>query len=391
MDMIVDLPSIDGFDSVLVVVDRFTKLSHFLPCSKTMTSFDLADLFVREIFRLHGLPSDIVSDRGSIFVSQFWTALMKTLKIDQKLSSAYHPQTDGQTERVNQVLEQYLRCYADYNQTNWTKNLSLAEYTYNSSLHSSTKMSPFFAMYGYDPPLDLSCELTPELPPTTSEYVASLQETHEVIKEELKLAQDDAKKFADRKRSPHEFKEGDLVYLNRKNIKTTRPSLKLDWKQFGPFKISKKINSVAYRLDLPPSMKRLHDVFHISLLSLAKTCDIPGRKVEPPPPVHFEAEEEYEVSEILDCRRKKNHLEYLVSWSGYGPSDNTWEPSAHLTHCADLVEDFHSRFPNKPKNAPRRGKMLGHNSALAQSGSEEHVMNRDLHPSMESPVPNLSS
>jgi hypothetical protein len=157
---------------------------------------------------------------------------------------------------VNQVLEQYLRCYADYNQTNWEKNLPLAEYTYNSSLHASTKMTPFFALYGYDPPLDLSCELTPELPPTTSEYVASLQETHEVVKQELMLAQNDARKFADRKRTYQEFKEGDLVYLNRKNIKTTRPSLKLDWKQFGPFKISKKINSLAYRLELPPSMKR---------------------------------------------------------------------------------------------------------------------------------------
>jgi len=347
MDIITDLPMINSFDSVLVVVDRFTKLAHLIPCSKNLTSAGLADLFLKDVVRLHGLPSDIVSDRGTIFVSQFWTTLMKSMGIQQKLSSSYHPQTDGQTERVNQCVEQYIRCYSDYLQQNWLSNLPLAEYSYNSTFHSAIQMSPFFAAFGYDPPLDLSCEINKNLPSSVQESVKQLQENFEIIKNELKLAQESARHFANKSRRQHIFKVGDLVYLNRQNIKTTRPCAKLDWKQLGPFKISDKVNDVAYRLELPQSMSSLHNVFHASLLQPMKESNLPGRIIEPPPPLEIENDQYYEVEDILDCRQRGNKFEYLVSWIGYGPSENTWLPAEELSYCQDLVKDFHHRYPDK--------------------------------------------
>jgi len=314
---------VNSYDSILVVVDRFTKLAHFTPCSKKLTSAGLADLFIKEIVRLHGIPSDIVSDRGTIFVSQFWTALMKSLGIQQKLSSAYHPQTDGQTERVNQYLEQYIGCYSDYLQQNWFSNLPLAEFSYNSTFHSAIQMSPFFASFGYDPPLDLSCEINKDFPMSVQESINGLKENFEIIKNELKLAQESAQRFSNKSRREHLFKVGDQVYLNRQNIKTTRPCAKFDWKQLGPFEIREKINNVAYRLELPPSMSSLHNVFHASLLHPVKESNLPRRIIEPPPPLEIQSDQYYEVEDILDCRQRGNKLEYLVSWIGYGPSDNT--------------------------------------------------------------------
>jgi hypothetical protein len=360
MDMITDLPAINGFDSILVVIDRFTKLGHFLPCVKTMNSNQLAELFLKEIIRLHGLPSSIVSDRGSIFVSQFWSGLMKLLGIEQKLSTAYHPQTDGQTERLNSVLEQYLRCYTNYQQSNWVQLLPLAEIAYNSSYHTALKSTPMFAAYGYNPPIDISTEMVATVPPTTAAFAEQLKENFDNIKAELELAKETTKTFADKSRRPLLLNVGDMVYLNRKNIKTTRPSLKLDWKNLGPFEIIQKINDVAYKLKLPPAMSKLHPVFHVSLLHPMKESNLQNRLVEPPPPVEIDDAIEFEVDDILDSRKKRNgDIEYLVSWKGYSPADNTWEPAANLINAQELVAAFHRNYPQKPKTRARPGSMSG--------------------------------
>ncbi len=154
MDFIVDLPPSKTFDSIFVVVDRLTKIAHFIPCHKTVTGEETARLFIDNVYRLHGLPNDIISDRGTQFTSKFWQSLFKILGVDIKLSSAYHPQTDGQTERVNQVLEQYLRCTINYHQDNWVDLLPLAEFAYNNTLQGSTQQTPFFANYGHHPRFD---------------------------------------------------------------------------------------------------------------------------------------------------------------------------------------------------------------------------------------------
>ena len=138
MDFIVDLPPSNTFDCICVIVDRFSKMAPFVPYKKTITSKDMTKLFIDNIYQYHRLPDDIVSDRGPQFVSKFWQSLFKILQVEIKLSLAFHPQTDGQTEWVNQVLEQYLCCTINYQQDNWTSLLPLAEFAYNNSTHAST-------------------------------------------------------------------------------------------------------------------------------------------------------------------------------------------------------------------------------------------------------------
>ena len=150
VDFIVELPEISGLNAVMVVVDRFTKMAHFIPCSTTITSQQTIDLFISRIFSLHGLPSEIVSDRGPQFISQVWEGILSALKIKPCRSTSFYPQSDGQTERVNQILEQYLCCYASASQDSWLTDLPLAEFTYNNSDHSSTGASPFFLNYGHN-------------------------------------------------------------------------------------------------------------------------------------------------------------------------------------------------------------------------------------------------
>ena len=151
MDFITDLPFSEGHDSILVVMDRFTKMVHFIPCSKAISDLKTTNLILANVVRLHGLPDDIVSDRGAPFISHFWKRLFHILGTTTKLSTTFHPQTNGKRERVNQVLEQYLRCVMSYQQDNWTTFLPLAEFAYNNTLHSSIRTSPSFANIGFQP------------------------------------------------------------------------------------------------------------------------------------------------------------------------------------------------------------------------------------------------
>ena len=375
MDFITDLPMSNSFDSVLVVVDRFSKMAHFIPCVKSVNAAQVAELFFTNIVRLHGLPRDIVSDRGSVFTSLFWRSLLKLLQVDRNLSTAFHPQSDGQTERVNQILEQYLRCYLDYNQDNWFQLLPFAEFAYNSQSHSSLSVSPFETVFGYQPVLDHSLTVSDNsgFSIHAQDRIVLLKEQFEYLRSELLYAQSQMEKFANRdRREIGELQVGELVWLDRKNIKTSRPSQKLDFKRFGPFKIKRIISKVAYELDLPPSFGMVHPVFHVSLLSRAKID--PDRVDSQPPPVLVDSELEYWVDEILDSRIHRRRLEYLVSWYGYGPEHNSWEPTVNLTHAEDAVKLFHERFPDKPKSVPLRHS--GSYSQISQSSPEEGILLR---------------
>ena len=182
MDFITDLPPVDGYDSILVIVDCFSKMAHFIPCTKTITSTGLSTLFINNIVRIHGLPNDIVSNRGPQFNSQFWNATLKNLNIQCNLSSAFHPQSDGQMEQTNQTLKQYLRIYADPDQLNWVSNLPLAELAYNSTYHDSIEMSPFMATYGFDLSTNMDTELVPNTPPTVVEWITRINDNHQLAK-----------------------------------------------------------------------------------------------------------------------------------------------------------------------------------------------------------------
>src|SRR5271169_251779 len=203
---------------------------------------------------------------------------------------------------MNQTVEQYLRIYCNYHQDNWSELLSLAEFSYNNAQHASIGCSPFYANYGYNPRFTVELRQFSKHPvPAAEEMAKRLKTIHEDLTELIKAAQNQQAKYYDAKHKRVEFKVGDKVWLLSSNIRTQRPNKKLDWKRLGPYTITEKISTQAYRLQLPPSLK-VHPVFHVSLLDWYNESDIPGRVQPPAPPVIVENQLEYEVEEVLDSR-----------------------------------------------------------------------------------------
>ena len=270
-------------------------------------------------------------------------------------STAFHPESDGQTEQTNQTLEQYLRHYVGYNQDDWVQLLPLAEFAYNNTIHSATGTSPFYATYGWNPALDdlpLPHPATAEVPAATAR-VDTIHTTLAQVRAHLTRAQESAKRTADQHRRPTPFKVGDLVWLLTRNLASQRPSRKLDYRKIGPFPIVEEVNPVAFRLQLPPSL-HIHNVFHASLLSPHTVNRIPGQVEEKPPPVRYagQEEEEYEVGAILEVRKRWNQWEWLVEWKGYGPEDRTWQWWADLKrHAGEAVRAFYTAHPDCPRPA----------------------------------------
>lgn len=301
MDLIEGLPKSDGYDCILVVVDRLTKMALFIPTSRDLTAESLASLYLEHVFSKHGIPQSVISDRGSEFTSRFWRSFTKLLGIELCFSTAYHPESDGQTERTNQSLEQYLRMYLNYKQDDWVRLLPLAEFAYNNMPHSATTVSPFFANKGYHPRSIFTPADTQVHSPAARNNVAGLADLHDHLQEQMTIAASAAAHFYNRRRSPApDFKNGQLVWLDARNIKTTRPMKKLDLQYLGPFPIIEKVSPLAYRLELPSSMGHIHNVFHVRLLERYDKNTIPGRTQPPPPPIEIEGDLEYEIEDILD-------------------------------------------------------------------------------------------
>ena len=236
-------------------------------------------------------PQDIVSDHGPQFVFKFTRRLLDLCDVKGNQSTAYHPQSDGQTGRVNQVLEQYLRTFCDYRQDDWYQLLPLAEFAYNNASHASTKMSPFYANYGYHPRATVK-PIIDAVNPTAETFISRITSAHSELVRNLAEAQATYKANYDtRVKEAPDFRVGDLVWLSRKNITTTRPSIKLDFRRLGPFKVTEVIgeSKAAFKLDLPPTMQ-IHPVFPVSLLTPYHANSIAGREQPPPPPVVVEDE-----------------------------------------------------------------------------------------------------
>ena len=344
-DLIVHLPESNGFDAIFVVVDRFTKRAHFIPTFTSLAASGAAKLFRDHVWTQHGWPKKIVSDRGQQFAAKFTIELNKLLGIQTALSTAYHPQTDGQTERTNQELEQYLRLYTNFMQDDWSNWLSTAEFAYNNRVHSATGYSPFYLEYGRHPRTPLTVDKPSSSVPNTDEFISQLAEARSLAATSLERASATMKHYADRKRKrTPDFTEGQMVYLDIKNLKTSRPTRKLDVKRTGPFKVLERIGQVAYRLELPLSW-RIHPVFHVSLLRPAIVNETfhprtANDNLRPPPDV-IDDEEEYEVETLLDHRggKRKTRRQYLVKWRGY--PDTTWESRSNLMkHAAESVLQY---------------------------------------------------
>src|SRR5450755_3322308 len=258
-----------SFDSILVVTDRLTKYGYFIPYKESSSAEDLAYVFNKHIIGNHGIPKRIISDRDKLFTSRFWKSLMDQLGTYHKMSTGYHPQTDGQTERLNQTLEQYLRHYVNYQQDDWVVLLPTAQLAYNSTSTSTTGISPFFANYKYNPSASLKARRIVKVAEKAKVTVKKLKNLHQELTRDIKWISLQSSLYYNSKRlEGPRLREGDQVYLLRRNIKTTRLSDKLDHKKLGPFKIIRNIKGVSFELQLPPTM-RIYPVFHISLLEPA--------------------------------------------------------------------------------------------------------------------------
>ena len=344
MDFVTGLPTSRdpttnaAYDAILVVVDRFTKYAEYIPFRKNYTAVQLAHVIHDRIIRHHGIPRTIISDRDKLFTSNFWTTLTAEIGIKRKLSTAYHPETDGQTERTNRTMKTYLRIYANHQQNNWVSLLPMAQLAYNNKISESTKQTPFYANHGRHPNL-----FTRTLPSLKTEAAIAtaeeLKKTHEEIRESLEKAQRQSISYVNKKRKmAPQLKKGDKVYLLTKNLRTTRPSKGLDNIYVGPFLIQAQNGPVTYTLDLPPDAK-IHPRFHVKLLKPADP-ETPLQKT-----FHFEQEEEdeFEVEKILAHRTTRNETEYLVKWLGYDNSENTWEPEDNLTNCKQKLQKYKRR------------------------------------------------
>jgi hypothetical protein len=346
LDFITGLPPSHGNTVILVVVDRFSKGAHFGALPPTYTAYKVARLFLDMICKHHGLPRSLVSDRDSVFISHFWRELFKLSGTKLRMSTAYHPESDGQTEVLNRSLEQYLRAFVHHKPSLWFNYLPLAEWSYNTSKHSSTGFSPFHIIYGKEPVPIPQYILGTSSVEAVDSLLAARQDMLQVLHRKLQKVQTVMKAIADKKRRFIEFKEGDFVYLKlrpyRQHSLTQTPYSKLSKRFYGPYKILERIGNVAYKLALPPSSK-LHPVFHCSLLKLHQG-PLPNTRAELPP-AYVDHHPIIEPLAILDS--KMDNLTtpptrfVLVQWKGLAPEDTSWENWMDLNaayHLEDKVD-----------------------------------------------------
>jgi hypothetical protein len=325
-----------GYDSIWVIVDQLMKISHFLPVKTDHPATVYAQLYIAHILSLHGVPKTIVSDRGSQFVSKFWEELHKSLGTKLLHSSAYHPQTSGQTERVNQILEDMLRaCVLDFSQK-WDECLPLVEFSYNNSYQEGIKMAPFEALYGRRCHTPLNWSEPGERYFFRPGMVKEVEEKVQRIIHNMKKAQTRQKSYADRRRQPLCFLVDDYVYLKvspMKGVSRFGVKGKLAPRYIGPFLVIEQCGPVAYRLQLPETLSAVHNVFHVS--QLKKCLRVPDRTVEVTDVV---LEPDLTYSEhpirVLDQKdrvtRRKTLKFYKIQWNQHSEDEATWETQDFL-------------------------------------------------------------
>ncbi|KAI2668743.1 Transposon Ty3-I Gag-Pol polyprotein [Labeo rohita] len=342
LDFVTALPPSQGNTVVLTVVDRFSKAAHFIPLPKLPSAKETAVTVVDHVFRLHGLPTDVVSDRGPQFVSKFWQEFCRLLGATVSLSSGFHPQSNGQTERANQDLERTLRCMVTRNPSSWSQQLSMVEYAHNSLPVSSTGLSPFECSLGYQPPIFPSLESEVAVP-SAHAFIQRCHRTWTRARETLLQVGARTKAKADLHRSrPPVYVVGSKVWLSTNNIPLRSVSNKLAPKFIGPFPVTKIISPVAVRLKLPPVYRRIHPVFHVSKIKLVFFSRINPPAPVPPPLRLVDGEPTYSVNRILDSRRRGRGYQYLVDWEGYGPEERSWVPARDILDHS-LIDDYNQR------------------------------------------------
>uniref|UniRef100_A0A3P9M1D4 Gypsy retrotransposon integrase-like protein 1 n=1 Tax=Oryzias latipes TaxID=8090 RepID=A0A3P9M1D4_ORYLA len=323
MDFVTGLPLSRGHNTVLTVVDRFSKMVRFIALPRLPSARATADIFLNQIVRYHGFPKDIVSDRGPQFVSRFWREFCRLIGAKASLTSGYHPESNGQTERLNQQLETGLRCLVSQNPSTWSRHLVWVEYAHNTLPTSATGFSPFKCVFGYEPPLFAALESEVSVP-SVHALVHRCRRIWAAARQVLERQQDRVKTAADRRRRPApDYRPGQKVWLSAKNLNLHVPSRKLAPRFVGPFPITKVINPAAVRLRLPRSL-RVHPTFHVSNIKPVVDSSLVPPAEPPPPPRMVGGGPVYTVRKILAVRKRGRGRQFLVDWEGYGPEERQW-------------------------------------------------------------------
>ena len=332
MDFVVGLPlSEKKHDSVWVVVDRLTKSAHFLPVRTAYSVDKLAELYIKEIVRLHGIPVSIISDRDPRFTSRFLGKLKEALGTRLNFSTAFHPQTDGQSERVIQILEDMLRsCAIDY-EGNWDRHISLAEFLYNNSFQSNIGMALYEALYGRKCRTPLCWTELSERKVIGPDLIQETEEKVKMIRERLKVSTDRQKSYVDMKRKDIRYEIGEKVFLKIspwKKVMRFGEKGKLSPRFIGPYEVIEKLGPVAYRLALPLDLEKIHNVFHVSMLRRYRSDPshvVSSETIELRPDLTYEEEPvEILAREVKELRNKKISL-VKVLWRNHKTEEATWE------------------------------------------------------------------
>ncbi len=348
IDFVTDLPNSEGNTCVLVTMDRFSKACNFIPLKGLPTAFETAECLFNHIFRNVGLPEEIVSDRGPQFISHVWKAFFRLMGVTVSLSSGYHPQTNGQTERKIQELGRYLRSYCHDDQHSWSRFLPWAEYAQNSLCQDTTGLTPFQCVLGYQPQLFQWTGEPSEVPAVDYWFRAS-ERVWDSAHVHLQRAVRRHKTFADTRRSnTPTYQPGGKVWLSTRDLRLRQPCRKLSPRYIGPFPIQRQINEVTYLLQLPPRYQ-IHPSFHVSLLKpFSPSAPGPTKPETPPPPEILDQPSIYQVRDILDSWRRGGWMQYLIDWEGYGPEERSW---VARDDDPTLLTEFHRLHPDRP--APR--------------------------------------
>ena len=343
IDFITKLPVSQGYDSILTITDHdCSKATIFVPCVEEILGEETAALYAKHVFARFGLSAKIISDRDPRFASKFTRELCRVLGIQQNISTAYHPRMDGQSERSNQWLEQYLRFWVNERQDDWAQRLPIAEFVHNNWPNETTRESPFHMLMGYHPRADWTDTRSPI--PQVMTHVEQFKEARGKAQELMKRAQLSWVKHRDTPK----YQEGDQVWLEGRHLRTNQPTAKLAPRRHGPFPIVQVMSPVNYRLKLPPQWS-IHDVFHTDLLTPYRETPAHGANYQRPPPDLVNGVEEFEVEKVLDsCRHGRGRkLQYLIKWKGYPDSDNQWVNWDDAKESLDAIRDFKRLNPDR--------------------------------------------
>jgi len=335
------------FDSILTVVCRVTKYALFIPTREASTAVEFAELFFEHVECRFGTPRGVVSDRDSRITSEFWREVCEIQMIKRRMSTAYHPQTDGQSEVLNRIVEDYLRAYSAEDQTAWARLLPLAQFAYNNSRSFTTGMSPNRLLFGFDCDIriDVADNVSERRIPAAKDRVEKLYQLRQRLRSRLIEAQERMARYYNATHVPKQFPVGSFVKLSTKHLKFKHRKLSPRW--VGPFRILERIGGQAYRLALPDKYARLHDVFPIQLLEAYRRRDDDESLMAMPD--LEDPQDEWEVEEVLDRRKIKDTVHYLVKWATWPSEYNSYEPAAHLANAPEAIAAFERKLKHKQK------------------------------------------